>query len=167
MALLRFGKEGCLRAWVLFALNIHGISNVFCAGLGGLDHMQWMQQWSSCSTHLDSSAASAMQPIPALLQQKPSHGGSLGPCAGAEHSYSFWEQDKWMYNRLYQQSRCFKLFFFWHSTITWVFAQPLAQLLKLGRRALWTSGKQWGRRRRYLLSRAIIYHFQTVRQDKE
>lgn len=58
-------------------------------------------------------------------------------------------------------------FFFWHSTITWVFAQPLAQLLKLGRRALWTSGKQWGRRRRYLLSRAIIYHFQTVRQDKE
>lgn len=48
------------------------------------------------------------------------------------------------------------------------FAQTLTQLLKLGRTVLWTRGKQrGGRRRKYLLSRAIIYHFQTGRQDKE
>jgi len=78
----------------LFVLNIHGISNIFCAGLGGPDHMQQRQRWNSCSAHLDSSAANAMQPTPALLQQKPSRGGSLGPCAGTEHSYSSWEINK-------------------------------------------------------------------------
>lgn len=56
----------------------------------------------------------------------------------------------------------------WHFTMTWVFAQALTQLLKSGRTALQKRSKQWGgRRRKYLLSTAIIYNFQTVQQDKE
>lgn len=88
---------------------------------------------------------------------------------GAKCTYWFWEGDRWMYSMSVSAIQTFwTSFACWHFTMTWVFAQALTQLLTLGRTVLQTRGKQWGgRRRKYLLSRAIIYHFQTVRQDKE
>lgn len=83
--------------------------------------------------------------------------------------YWFQEGDGWMCSMSVSAIRAFWTgFACWHFAMTWGFAQALTQLLKSGRTALWTRAKQWGgRRRKYLLSTAIIYHFQTVQQDKE
>lgn len=93
----------------------------------------------------------------------------LGPLRGlCWEPYWFQEGDGWMCSMSVSAIQAFWTgFACWHFTMTWVSAQALTQLLKSGRTAQRTRAEKWGgRRRKYLLSTAIIYHFQTVQQDK-